>query len=341
MQKKILVVGAGFYGSTMARVLAENNFKVDVIDKRDHIAGNAYDLELESGIKIHKYGPHIFHTKNKEVVDWLSRFTEWIPYKHKVKAMLSSGDLVTLPVNNETIRIVGLENILDTFYKPYTKKMWGIDPDKLDQNILKRVPVRKDDNEYYFPDDKFQGLPKNGYSALISSMLDHKNISIKLKRAFTYRLMGNYFHIFNSMPIDEFFNYKYGFLPYRSIKFHNVTLPCSKIFPVSVVNFTNTSPYTRVTEWKNFPNHGINENETILTYEEPCDFKDNDFERYYPIRDLSNKNVSLYKKYQQETPANMTFIGRCGLYVYIDMDQAVSSALALSKKFLASIDKNV
>ena len=176
--KKILVVGAGLSGSVVARECAEKGYEVTVIDKRGHIGGNCYDFVDEDGILTHLYGPHLFHTSELEVVSWLSRFTEWVPYKHKVKAQLSSGRLVTLPVNKETAQIVGRENIIDTFYRPYTKKMWGKDIEELDPSILSRVPIRNDDNEYYFPDARFQAMPKYGYTRLFENILDHENIKI-------------------------------------------------------------------------------------------------------------------------------------------------------------------
>jgi UDP-galactopyranose mutase len=331
---KILVIGAGFSGAVIARELAENNHQVVIIDKRDHLAGNAYDYVNEYGIRVHKYGPHIFHTSNNEVVSWLSKFTEWVPYKHKVKAMLSTGQLVTLPVNSETTQIVGRENIIDTFIRPYTKKMWGLDIEDLDPSILTRVPVRDDLNEFYFPNDSFQALPKNGYEAIFIEMLRHKNIRISLKTEHNAKLEESFDFIFNSMPIDEYFQYEHGQLPYRSIKFNTVTLPLPKVFSVPVINFTHSDPETRVTEWKNFPGHGVNVAKTTLTYEVPCDFKDNNFERYYPVKDLMGANRSLYALYEKKVPRNMKFTGRCGLYAYLDMHQAINASLSLVKKFI-------
>jgi len=331
----ILIVGAGFSGAVIARELANIGCQVTIIDKRNHIAGNAYDYVNEFGIRIHKYGPHLFHTSNKEVVAWLSQFTEWIPYEHKVKAMLQDGRLVTLPVNKETANIVGHENILDIFYRPYSRKMWGIELDDLDHEIISRVKIRDDLNELYFPDDSFQALPKDGYTDLIEKILDHKRIKINLNTTFTNGMENNFDYTFNSMPIDEYFNYKYGQLPYRSIKFHTSTLKVPKLFPVSVINFTHAEKYTRVTEWKNLPNSISNSAFTTITVEEPCDYKENDFERYYPIKDKDGQNKETYKKYLSEVPNNMIFIGRCGLYAYLDMHQAINSALIVAKKFIA------
>ena len=336
MNEKILIVGAGFSGAVIARELAENGYIIKIIDKRSHLAGNAYDYINEFGIRIHKYGPHLFHTSNLVVVNWLSKFTSWIEYKHKVKALLSDGRLVTLPVNLETIKSVGRENLLDIFYMKYTKKMWGLEIEQLDPEIINRVPIREDNNEYYFPNDTFQALPTEGYSALVDNILNHKNIDISLNTDFLKETECNFTHVFNSMPIDEYFEFKFGRLEYRSIKFHNYSIPVCKIYPVATVNFTHSFTYTRVTEWKNLPGNITNTPFTTLTIEEPCSDKENNYERYYPVKDLKGVNKNLYSKYKELTPENVTFIGRCGLYVYLNMDQAISSALSIARKYLKS-----
>jgi UDP-galactopyranose mutase len=332
--KSILIVGAGFSGAVIARELAEAGHRVTIIDQRNHIGGNAYDYDHE-GIRIHKYGPHLFHTNNKEVVDWLSKFTEWVDYKHKVKAQLDDGTYVTLPVNRETKEIVGEENILDTFFRPYTLKMWGKTLDELDPSIINRIPTRDDDNELYFPNDEYQMMPKDGYTKLFENIFKHKYIKVFTGTKFSTSMEKKYDHVFNSMPIDEYFKYKHGELPYRSIKFHHKTVPMARVLPTATVNFTHDGPYTRVTEWKNIPNHGKDPKQTIITYEEPCDYKDNNKERYYPVKDVDGVNRETYKKYKEMVDTDrMTFIGRCGMYVYVDMHQAISSALATAKRFL-------
>lgn len=332
---RILVVGAGFSGAVVARECASAGHLVKVIDKRNHIGGNAYDYIDENGIRIHKYGPHLFHTNNKKVVQWLSQFTEWVPYQHKVKAQLNDGTYVTLPVNKETKEIVGEENVLDIFFRPYTKKMWGKSLDELDPSIINRVPIRDDDNELYFPNDEYQMMPKNGYTEIFKNILNHSNIEVECNVEFHQSMEEEYDYVFNSMPIDMYFNYDYGELPYRSIKFHNVVLQQPKVLPTATVNFTHDGPYTRVTEWKNIPAHGENDYTTVLTYEEPCDYKDNDYERYYPVKDIEGTNRETYKKYKERVNEDkMTFIGRCGMYVYVDMHQAISSALATARRFL-------
>lgn len=330
----ILVVGAGFSGAVVARELAELNHKVTVIDKRDHIGGNAFDyIDAVTGIRVHKYGPHLFHTKSKSVFKYLSKFTEWVEYKHKVKAQLSDGRYVTLPVNKETKQIVGEENILDVFYKPYSLKMWGKPLDDIDSSVMKRVPIRDDDNEYYFPDDDFQYLPKEGYTKLIENMLSHQNIEFFTNTPFSKEIQTNFDHTFNSMPIDEYYDFKYGPLPYRSIKFHNTILSgVSKIFPTATVNFTDNSIYTRVTEWNHLPNSDVDSN-TFLTYEEPCDYLDNNMERYYPVKDAEGINKSIYSQYKSIKNDKVTFIGRQGTYQYLDMDQVVNQTIQIVKKF--------
>ncbi|MFT7228460.1 MAG: UDP-galactopyranose mutase [Methylophilaceae bacterium] len=330
----VLIVGAGFSGATIARILAESGIEIKVIDARDHMAGNAYDFVNEYQIRVHKYGPHLFHTSNQEVVNFLSRFTEWTPYYHKVKAMLGDGRLVTLPVNKETSEIVGKNNVLDIFFRPYTKKMWGMSLEEINPSIIQRIPIRDDLNEFYFPKDTFQALPSEGYTSMVEKMLDHPLINIRLNTSFDKSMLNLYEHCFNSMSIDEFFDNIYGNLPYRSIKFHTYTLPLTKVFPVSVVNFTHEEKYSRVTEWKNLPCHGENKVFSTLTFEEPCDYTENHYERYYPVKDIQGANRNLYHQYKSMTPGNVTFIGRCGLYAYLDMHQAVASAMSIAKKYV-------
>jgi len=338
----ILVVGAGFSGSVIARHLAENGYSIHIIDKRDHVAGNAYDLIGEKGIRYHKYGPHLFHTNNKKVFEWLSRFTKWTAYKHKVKAMLPDGSTAVLPPNIQTINKVGSkEDVVDKFFRPYTLKMWGAPLEELDPSIINRVSIRDDYNEYYFPNDEYQAMPLNGYTELIKNILDHKNIEIFLNKEFIKEMEDDYYHVFNSMPIDEYYKYINGELPYRSIKFHHVTLPFEKVLPSPTLNFTHDLKFTRATEWKQFPNHSSEiQPWSHITYEEPCDYKDNNYERYYPVKDLDGVNRKKYDQYKSIKNKKVTFIGRCGMYVYIDMHQAVSSALAQAKKWILNNEQS-
>ena len=338
IKNRILVVGAGFSGATVARRLAEEGLSIVVIDKRNHVAGNAYDYTHELGIRVHKYGPHIFHTNNEQVYLWLQKFTEWIPYKHKVKAMLQDGTLVTMPPNKLTADIVGRENIADILFKPYTQKMWGLTVDEIDAGVLARVKIRDDENELYFPKDKYQAMPKHGYTKLIKNILDHENIELRLNQPFTKDMEDKYEKVFNSMPIDEYYNYRFGELPYRSIKFTHQEINAPRLLPVPTVNFTNNGPYTRMTEWKGYPEHGTNNLRTLLTFEEPCDYKQNNMERFYPVKDKLGINATLYKKYKSIKNNKVEFIGRCGMYVYIDMHQAVSSSLAIAERFLTCLN---
>ncbi|MFD1510454.1 FAD-dependent oxidoreductase [Lacimonas salitolerans] len=332
--KNVLVIGAGLSGVTVARQLAHRGCRVTVIDQKNHVGGHCFDYEDSTGIRVHKFGPHIFHTSNKRVTDWLSRFTEWVDYEHRVVAELKSGEFVPFPPNLNTMKFIHSDDIINTFYRPYSEKMWGVTLEEINPNIFHRVPMRQDFEDRYFPKSSFQKFPKYGYTNLVSEILSHKLITVKLGTPFSKEMMFNYDFTFNSMSIDEFFDYKYGMLPYRSIRFHHKVYQVEKLTIFPVVNYTNNSSFTRRTEWKNFPGHGFNGDLTLVTEEEPCDFRDNDFQRYYPISDPKGENRILYNRYKSEIPSNMVFIGRCGMYVYINMDQAISSALSISQKVL-------
>ncbi len=337
-RKRILIVGAGISGATIARALADNGYEIHLIEKKNHIAGHCYDFIDRNGIRIHKYGPHLFHTSKKDVINWLSRFTEWVDYKHHVVSKLSNGDLVPFPPNIETLKKVKEEDLINIFYRPYTEKMWGIKLEEINPGILNRVPIRKDSENSYFPKDTFQKLPKEGYTSLIAEMLNHENIKVRINFEYEKKMSDLYFHTFNSMPIDEFFNYKFGHLPYRSIKFHHKVEKTTKISEHPVINFTDSkSPYTRQTEWKILPNNQTINNITVITKEEPCDYKENNKERYYPVNDRKGLNQKLYQRYAKLVPKNITFIGRCGLYIYINMDEAVASALLKAKSFMKNV----
>lgn len=406
----ILVVGAGFAGAAAARELAEAGYKVLVIDRRDHIGGNAFDYVNEHGIRVHKYGPHLWHTSNDEVQEWASRFTEWVPYRHKVLAQLTDGRHVPLPINHKTLEevfwnrfdafcerndlieydpengaMVGykpdahlrfLESLVehhdpvvnsrqhvensvgkelcDIFFAPYTKKMWGLSLEELPASVAARIPTNVESRSYdYFPKDKHQVLPKDGYTAMFKRIFDHPSITVRLKtsrqelldpklQVYWQHEVGfdpqSFDHIFTSEPIDTFFDCGLGELPWRSIKMHTFSVPVPTVLPAAVVNFTHDGPFTRVTEWKKLPAHGKNTYWTTLTIEEPCDYRDNDMERYYPVKTAQADcpNRALYKKYEKlaEELGNVTFIGRCGLYQYLDMHMAISSALHAARRFI-------
>jgi len=335
--KKFLVIGAGFSGTVIARELAEAGHEVHIVDGRNHIGGNAYDLRDEkTGIRYHKYGPHIFHTSNERVWNWLSKFTEWHDYKHQVYAM-DNRFYYDFPPNINTCDMFKKDRnaMIDLFFRPYTRKMWGMELEEIDPRVINRVPIDPDKLDNYYFKDKYQGMPKGGYTALFEQILDHPNIKLMLNMqvSTTLGIASQYDHIFNSAPIDAWYDYMYGELPYRSIKFHTSWEKIYALHGISVTNFTDDDIYTRVTEWKYFPGSGGKDDYTLLTYEEPCDYKDNNYERYYPVKDVDGKNRKLYKKYADLDHGNMTFIGRCGQYVYIDMDQAVNSALQIAEKF--------
>lgn len=329
MERKsnILVVGTGFSGSVIARELADKGYNVTIIDRRSHIGGNCYD-EVVNGVRVHKYGPHLFHTNNAKVVDWLSKFTEWVEYKHKVKAYFN-GEFLTLPPNQHTQNVLG-DRLFDVIYAPYTLKMWGTLG--IDSKVLDRIKIRNDDNEFYFPNDSYQYLPKDGYTKVFENILKHSNIKILLNTVYDKAQESQYDRVFNSMAIDEYYDYCYGELPYRSIKFHHTDTIDFKM-PTAVVNFTDDSKFTRVTNWSMLPSHGSGE---LYTLEEPCDYKENNYERYYPVKDVDNINKVVYNKYKSIYNNKVTFIGRCGLYTYLDMDMAIASSLSIANQFLNS-----
>ena len=368
----ILIVGAGFAGAVIARELAEVGHEVTIIDSRDHIAGNAFDYVDEFGIRVHKYGPHIWHTNNEEAQSWMSRFTEWVPYKHKVLAILEDGQYVPLPINRESInkalklnlqsneeaeefiksqqvRHEKIENsrqhiesavgkqLCDIFFAPYTEKMWGIPLENLSSSVAGRIPTTISDDAYYFPNDKYQGMPKDGYTKAFEKILDHPRIEIQLNVKFSKDMESEYDHVFNSMPIDVYFDKKFGALPYRSLKFNTVSLPSTTPLPSPTVNFTTVGKCTRVTEWKNYPGHGEVEGYTTLTFETPCDYTENNFERFYPVKDADGKFREIYSKYEnlaEHFCKNVTFIGRLGKYQYLDMWMVICQSLKISRDFI-------
>tara|TARA_Y100001978_G_C23684595_1_gene431127 strand:- start:654 stop:1778 length:1125 start_codon:yes stop_codon:yes gene_type:complete len=367
--KKILVVGAGLSGATIARTLAENKFKVIVIEKRNHIAGNIFDFINSNKERIHKYGPHLLHCNpNSLGLKFLNRFTDWISYEHKVRALLEDGRTTPLPINQITLEdIFGekfkseievknfLDNIrninlvpkntdeffessignelADIFFRPYTKKMWGVDPKKLALSIGSRLPIRTNKDSRYF-NDQFQALPKYGYTKMIENMLNHKNINVFLNKNFISGMEIDFKHTFLCIPIDEFFKFKYGQLPYRSIIFEHKK-SFSEDLPSPVVNFTDNSKYTRQTQWNLFPNSiGKDYKYNTITLEKPCDINENPGEYYYPVSTQVSKKI--YEKYKELSiqKEKITFCGRTGLYKYIDMIPAVMIHLKIANDFL-------
>jgi len=357
-----LVVGAGFAGSVMAERLAAGSGKrVLVIDRRPHVAGNAFDHLDKAGILIHRYGPHIFHTNSADVFDYLSRFTEWRPYEHRVLAQV--GDKrVPMPINRTTlnelydlslstdeeaeaflasraepveairtsadvvISKVGRE-LYETFFQCYTRKQWGMDPSELDKSVTARVPTRTNTDDRYFT-DTFQAMPADGYTKMFEAMLDHPNIDLMLGVDFAeVRQEVSFDKLVFTGPIDEYFGYKYGKLPYRSLNFRHETENCEWFQPVGVVNYPAESfPYTRITEYKHLT--GQVADKTSITYEYPCDEGD----PYYPIP--RPENQALFKRYEAlaiGTP-DVIFVGRLATYRYYNMDQVVGQALATYRR---------
>ncbi len=355
-----LIVGAGFAGSVIAERLASQlNKKVLIIDKRPHIAGNAFDHYNQDGILVHKYGPHIFHTNSKDVFSYLSQFTEWRPYEHRVLASVD-GQLVPMPINVDTINKlyslnltsfevddffksvaevvphvqtsedvvvskVGRE-LYEKFFRNYTRKQWGLDPSELDKSVTSRVPVRTNRDDRYFT-DTFQAMPLHGYTSMFEKMLNHPNIKIMLNT--DYQEIENiipFREMIFTGPVDEFFDYKYGKLPYRSLEFKHETIDKEVHLPAAVVNYPNEHAYTRITEFKYLT--GQQHHKTSIVYEYPQAEGD----PYYPVP--KPENAAMYNKYKNlaDNTPGVYFAGRLATYKYYNMDQVVAQALTLFKR---------
>ena len=363
MNKKCeyLIVGSGFYGCTLAHQLHVAGKDVLVIEKRSHIGGNSYTENIE-GIEVHKYGAHLFHTKKEEVWKYLNQFDSFNSYKHHVKANFK-GEIYDLPFNMNTFKqmwgvetkeealrmiqsqtmefycINNLEehclstigyDIYQKLIKGYTEKQWGRDCKYLPPSIIKRIPIRFEFNNDYF-DDFYQGVPIHGYTYIMEKML--KGIEVITDYDFMkHKDETEYKHLIFTGPIDEFFDFKFGHLEYRSIKFETKMLNQEYYQENSVINYTDTTtPFTRIIEHKYFNN--LKTDKTIITLEYPMEgFVNN--EPYYPIND--NRNDSLYKRYKEysESFSKITFGGRLGSYRYYNMDEAVYSALETAKTLL-------
>ena len=354
----VLVVGAGFAGSVMAeRLAAGSGRSVLVIDKRKHIAGNAFDHRDEAGILVHKYGPHIFHTNSRDILDYLSRFTRWRPYEHRVLAEVE-GRLVPMPINRTTLNAlydldlatdaeaeaylksvavdvpevkssrdtvvaqVG-EDLYAKFFRGYTRKQWGVDPTELDKSVAARVPARTNTDDRYFT-DTFQCMPAEGYTAMFARMLDDPRITVMTGQSFDDMPEGiTWDHLVWTGPVDEYFGHRLGKLPYRSLRFEHETLPVAQAQPVAVVNYPDESvPFTRITEYKHLT--GQQAPVTSITREYPAAEGD----PYYPIP--NDAAQAMYKRYDAlaRACANVTFVGRLATYRYYNMDQIVGQALA-------------
>ena len=356
-----LIVGAGLTGSVLAERLASIGKKVLVIDRRNHIGGNCYDYYDKDGILVHKYGPHFFHTNDKEAWEYLSNFTEWIHFPLRVKSFVD-GQLFDLPINLNTInhlyhlnlssQEMGLFldkikkkidipknaeeqvvsrvgwDIYNKFFKNYTIKQWGIPPKDLDASVTARIPIRYNKDDRYFS-DKYQGIPKKGYYKMFENIINHKNIELRLSS--NYREIKNkviYQNLIYTGCIDEFFNYKFGKLPYRSLRFEFETLNKKFYQDYCTVNYPNDYDFTRIVELKHATGQKVKK--TTIVKEYPI----SKGEPFYPIP--RKENETLYKKYAQEVEKfnNIYFIGRLAQYKYYNMDQVVREALNFSKLFI-------
>jgi UDP-galactopyranose mutase len=352
-----LIVGAGFAGSVLAeRLASQANKKVLLIDVRPHIAGNAYDYYNDAGILIHKYGPHIFHTNSAQVFDYLSLFTEWRPYQHRVRASVD-GQLLPIPINLDTINhLYGLNltafevkdflaslaepkeairsaedvvvsqvgrELYEKFFRGYTRKQWGLDPSELDASVTARVPTRTNRDDRYFT-DSYQAMPLHGYTRMFEKMLDHPNIKIMLNTDFSeIKECIGYDKLIYTGPVDEYFDYCYGKLPYRSLEFKLETYDQPVYQQVPVINYPNDYAYTRITEFKYLT--GQQHPKTTVVYEYP----QAEGAPYYPIPCAQNNAVyQKYKALAEQTP-EVYFVGRLGTYKYYNMDQVVAQALTL------------
>lgn len=362
MENLTLIVGAGFAGSVMARELAEAGHRVRVIDKRPHIGGNAYDEYDSHGILIHPYGPHIFHTNGERIYQYLSRFTEWLPYEHRVRGVLN-GISYPFPINRDTLnRLYELNldeagaaaffervreprdpintsedvvlnsvgrDLYEKFFLNYTRKQWGLDPSELKAGVAARIPVRTNTDDRYFT-DTYQVMPLHGYTKMFEAMLDHPNITTEVGVDFAdVRRQNRYEHVVYTGPIDAYFDYCYGRLPYRSLRFEHEHLPDVEQFQeTGTVNYPNDHAYTRITEFKHLT--GQKHPGTSIVREYPQAEGD----PYYPVP--RNENEVLFKRYEalaKQEPST-TFVGRLAQYRYYNMDQVVGAALAAAKQLI-------
>lgn len=356
-----LIVGAGFAGAVLAeRLASRQGARVMLVDRRPHIGGNAYDHYDRNGILVHRYGPHIFHTNSDKIARYLSKFTEWRPYEHKVLARIGE-QLLPVPINRTTVnRFFGCDlsesevgaflaakaekigevrtsedvvlasvgrELYEAFFRGYTLKQWGVEPRELDKAVTSRIPVRHNDDDRYFA-DSFQNMPRHGYTRMFENMLDHDNISLLLNADYhDVQDEFDYRHLIYTGPVDEYFDYCYGPLPYRSLRFEHRSLEQPTFQPTGVVNYPSGDvPYTRITEYKHLT--GQTHPHTSLTYEYPSTEGD----PYYPVP--RPENAALYARYAALADAepDTSFVGRLATYRYYNMDQVVAQALTLHRK---------
>ncbi|ARO15314.1 UDP-galactopyranose mutase [Ketogulonicigenium robustum] len=367
--KNILLIGAGFSGAVIGRELAEAGHRVRVVDVRPHIAGNCYsERDPETQVMVHVYGPHIFHTDDVEVWDYVNRFATFRPYKNRVKTT-AQGKVFSLPVNLHTInqyfdktmrpdearafiaekgdstiadpqtfeeqalRFVG-RDLYEAFFKGYTMKQWGCDPSALPASILKRLPVRFNYDDNYFAHN-FQGMPENGYTDLVAAILDHPNITLDLETKITREDVAEYDHVFNSGPIDAWFDHALGRLAYRTLDFRKFTYD-GDYQGCAVMNYGDVDvPWTRITEHKHFSPWESHEGSVL--YEEHSRACGPDDIPYYPVRMVEEKKMLADYVAHARRAERMTFVGRLGTYRYLDMDVTIREALDTARLYLDSI----
>jgi UDP-galactopyranose mutase len=366
-----LVVGAGYAGSIMAeRLAAERGQRVLVIDRRDHIAGNAYDYYDAHGVLVHRYGPHIFHTNSEKVVEYLSRFTEWRPYEHRVLANVGDKN-VPMPINRTTINMlyglgfttdeeveaflaeraepveyirtsedvvvakVGRE-LYEMFFRGYTRKQWQRDPSELHSSVCARIPIRTNEDDRYFT-DTFQNMPADGYTAMFERILDHPGIEVRTETDY-YDVKDEieFDHLVWTGPIDGYFDYRFGALPYRSLEFELVNEPTPDggyLQPTASINEPSEDvPYTRRTEFRWMTGQDRHDSSTYAV-----EYPRAEGDPYYPIpRDDTRALYHRYEVLGQDLP-NVTFVGRLARYQYLNMDQVVGQALSTAEKLLGAL----
>ncbi len=355
-----LVVGAGFAGCVLAERLASQlDKKILLIDRRSHVAGNAFDSYDNHGILIHNFGPHIFHTNDEGVFQYLSQFTEWRPYEHRVLSSVS-GKLVPIPINRKTVNdlfelelksdadvssffdrervpvtaVTDSENFVvsrvgrrlyELLYRGYTTKQWGLEPKDLSPSVCGRLPIRTNVDDRYF-DDRYQAMPKNGYTEMFKRMIAHPNIELALGTEFRDMRAVKFNKLIFTGPIDEFFNFTYGKLPYRSLRFEFDTLDREYVQPVAIINYPNTHAYTRTVEFKHLT--GQVHPKTTISREYPMAESD----PYYPVP--RPENAELYQRYKRDADKlrSVIFVGRLASYQYYNMDQVTAQSLAVFER---------
>jgi len=371
MPFRFLIIGSGFSGAVLANQLVKNfDCHVDIFEERDHIAGNCHtSRDEETGIMVHRYGPHIFNTDKEEIWDFVNSFTEFRPYVHRVKAMYN-GKAYSLPVNlltlnqlfNKTLNPQSAKELLDklgdknitepknfeeqalhfigeelyhAFFYGYTKKQWGCEPSELPASILKRIPVRFNYDDNYH-NNSYTGIPVEGYTHLIEKLLDHDSIHVQLNRKFNpSQNVSDYDHVFYTGPIDAYFNYEYGRLGYRTVTFES-SIHDGDYQGLAQMNYCDENvPYTRITEHKHFAPWEQHE-KTIIFKEYSKETNKEDIP-YYPKRLKADKDLLNLYRLKAETLHHVSFLGRLATYRYMDMHHVIGEALEFSKSFTAAM----